>query len=69
MTTQEHLDAINAAISARLGAGAVESWKDQTHLFAHTPLEKLYGIRADLERQLSQESRGIFVPVINAQHG
>lgn len=69
MTTQEHLDAINSAIEARLNAGAVESWKDGTNLFAHTPLKELYAIRAELEAQLSRESRGLFVPVIDAHGG
>lgn len=69
MTTQEHLDLVEAAIQQRLGAGAVESWKDGTHLFAHTKLAELYAIRDQLERQLSQESRGIITPIIDARGG
>lgn len=58
MTTQEHLDRIDAVIDARLTGTAVERYREATEEMASTPLDALYRIRKMLIDQLAAEGGG-----------
>lgn len=59
-TSQEHLDLINAVITARLNGDAYESYTEQMRRFSGTKLAELYEIRRNLQQQVNAENGGSF---------
>lgn len=55
-STQQHLDALDAAINQRLNGGAYDGYGELGQEFRGAPLDKLYAIRRDLLERLSAES-------------
>lgn len=65
VTTQELLDKVNAAISARLDGQAIDEWSEGGHRVKHMSLEALLRSRGELQNQLEQETGGICMPVVD----
>jgi hypothetical protein len=55
-TTQQHIDALDAAIYQRLNGGAYDGYGELGQEFRGAPLDKLYQIREGLLQRLAAES-------------
>jgi hypothetical protein len=55
-TAAEHLALINAVITERMGAGAVEEYREAYNQFRGTPLKELYEIRDRLTAETGATS-------------
>lgn len=55
LTTQEMLDAVNAAINARLTGGAAASYSINGRNIQYIPLSELRDLRKELQAQLANE--------------
>jgi len=68
-TTQEMLDAVNAAINARLTGGAVASYSINGRNIQYIPLSELRDLKKELQAQVSAEKGGVrtFVSFKNPQ--
>lgn len=60
LTTQQHIDALDAAINQRLNGGAYDGYSDLGEEFRGAPLDKLYAIREGLLQRLAAENGGNF---------
>lgn len=59
LTTQQHLDLVDAAIQQRLNGDAYEEYSEGGERFRGASLAQLYEIRTELRSQLASEG-GIF---------
>ncbi len=68
-TTQEILDAVNAAINTRLAGGAVASYSINGRNIQYSPLNELRDLKKELQAQLASEKGGArtFVSFKNPQ--
>jgi hypothetical protein len=57
-TTQEMLDAVNAAINARLTGGAVAAYSINGRNIQYIPLSELRELKKELQAQLAAEKGG-----------
>ncbi len=57
-TTSEMLNQVNAAISARLIGGAVDSYSINGRNIEYMPMPDLLALKRDLEKQLASENGG-----------
>jgi hypothetical protein len=60
LSTQAHLDALDAAINQRLNGGAYNGYSDNGQEFAGESLSGLYKIRENLMQRLAAENGGNF---------
>jgi hypothetical protein len=54
-TTQEMLDAVNAAINARLTGGAIASYSINGRNIQYIPLNELRDLKKELQAQIASE--------------
>lgn len=60
LSTQAHLDALDAAINQRLNGGAYNAYGEEARRFEGETLEGLYRIREGLLRRLAAENGNNF---------